>query len=126
MVLEGERYDPRYGKTLSYLKDLPKYFVGQNHTNGLIKYILNRVLIRYILFSKLHPKIYYKKPLLIDYYHIVLCKYLILNTKNNLDKLDVKSDEIIYLGYSSFIKADSAVNKCTSCVQEFIQFLYET
>jgi hypothetical protein len=36
-----------------------------------------------------------------SYCHVFGSKCFILNTKDNLGKFDVKSDEVIFLGYSS-------------------------
>ena len=83
--------------------NLLKYFwIGSVNTAC---YILNRVLIRSILKKILYELLNDRKPNK-SYFHIFGYKYFILNNgKNNLDKFDRKSDEGIFLGYSTTSKA---------------------
>jgi len=53
-----------------------------------------------------------------SYFKAFGSKCFVLNTKDNLNKSDVKSDEAIFLGYSSRSTAYRVYNKRTSCVEE--------
>ena len=74
-------------------------------------YILNRALIRPILMKTLYELWKDRKPNL-DYFHDFGCKCFIHNNgKDNLEKFDLKSDERIFLGYSTISKAFRVFNK---------------
>ena len=60
-------------------------------------------------------------------FHIFDCRCFVLNNdKERLKKIDVKSDETIFLGYSSSSKAFKVFNKRTLVVEESIHVFYET
>ena len=52
------------------------------------------------------------------------CKCFILNTKNNLENFDAKSDVEIFLGYSTSSKAFRVFNKRTMVVEESIHVIF--
>ena len=49
----------------------------------------------------------------------------ILNTKENLDKFDPKSDVGIFLGYSNSSKANKVYNKRTLVVEESMHVTFD-
>ena len=66
------------------------------------------------------------RKLNISYFHIFGCKYFILNNeKDNLGKFDAKSDEGIFLGYSTSSKAYRVFNKHTLVVEESIHVIFD-
>ena len=79
--------------------NLPKYFWAEAVNTAY--YILNQVLIRPII-KKTPNKLWNERKPNISYFHVFGCKCFILNNgKDNLDKFDAKSDEGIFLGYST-------------------------
>jgi len=59
-------------------------------------------------------------------FHIsVSLECFILNTKYNLSKFDSKSDDIIFLGYSTFSEAYRVFSKCTMAVEEYIHVSFK-
>ena len=57
----------------------------------------------------------------IYYFYVFSCKCFVLNNgKDNLEKFDAKSDEAIFLGYSSSSKAYRVFNKRILIVEESI------
>ena len=62
-------------------------------------------MIRPIL-KKTPYELWKERKLNISFFHFFGCKYYILhNGKDNLEKFDSKSDETIFLGYSTMSKA---------------------
>ena len=54
------------------------------------------------------------------------CKCFVHNNgKDALEKFDPRSDETIFLGYSSHSKAYKVFNKRTLCVQEYVHVLFD-
>jgi len=90
---------------------LPQYLWAEAVNTSC--YVINRVIIR----SKLGKTPYElwsgRKPQ-IGYFRVFGCKCFILNTKDNLGKFDAKSDEGIFLGYSTISKAYRVFNRRTS------------
>ncbi|GAB2297521.1 hypothetical protein Dimus_038476 [Dionaea muscipula] len=88
-------------------------------------YILNRALVRPLLHKTPYELLKNKKPNL-AHLRIFGCKYFVLNNeKDNLGKFDDRSDEDIFLGYSSHSKAYKVLNKRTNCVEESIHVLFD-
>ena len=87
-------------------------------------YILNQVLIRPIL-KKTHFELWFDKKPKIGYFKVFGCQYFILNTKDNLGKFDAKSDESIFLGYSTTSKAYRVFNKRTNVVEESMHITFD-
>ena len=88
-------------------------------------YILNHTLIRLILKKTLYELWKGRKPN-ITYFHIFGCRCFVLNNgKERLKKFDAKSDEIIFLGYSSSSKAFRVFNKRTWIVEESIHVVFD-
>ncbi|XP_070025549.1 uncharacterized protein [Nicotiana sylvestris] len=54
------------------------------------------------------------------------CKcYVLNNGKDQLGKFDAKSDEVIFLGYSSQSKAYKIYNKRTQCIEESVHVIFD-
>ena len=64
-----------------------------------------------------------KKPN-VSYFKVFGCKCFILNEKDNLGKFDAKSDEGIFLGYSTVSKAFRIFNKRTLIIEESIHVVF--
>ncbi len=64
-----------------------------------------------------------KKPN-ISYFKVFGCKCFILNERDVLGKFDAKSDEGIFLGYSSVSKAFRVFNKRTLVIEESIHVVF--
>ena len=88
-------------------------------------YILNRALVRPIL-KKSPYELWKGKGPNISYFHVFDYKYFIHNNdKNNLEKFDARSDEGIFLGYSTTNKAYRIFNKQTLVVEETIHITFD-
>ena len=62
----------------------------------------------------------------ISYFHPFGCKCFVLNNgKDNLGKFDAKSDEGIFLGYSTNSKAYRVFNKRTLVVEDLIHVIFD-
>ena len=88
-------------------------------------YILNRALIRSIL-KKTPYELWKERKSNIAYFYIFGYRCFVLNNgKERLEKFDVKSDEAIFLGYSSSSKAFRVFNKRTLVVEESIHVVFD-
>ena len=80
-------------------KNLPKYFWGKTvHTAC---HILNRVSIWTILKKTPYELFKGRKPNISHFHVFGITCYILNNGKESLGKFDTKSDECIFLGYSS-------------------------
>ena len=62
----------------------------------------------------------------ISYFHVFGCKCFIHNNnKDNLEKFDIRSDEEIFLGYSTTSKAYKVFNKKTLVDEESIHVTFD-
>ena len=88
---------------------------------GSYRYInvQNRVLVRPIL-NKTSYELFNDRVPSVSYFKVFGSKCFILNTKDNLDKFDPKSDEGIFVGYSIRSKAYRVYNKRTHTSTCFI------
>ena len=103
--------------------NLPKYIWTEVVNTAC--YILNRALIRPIL-KKIPYELWKDRKPNISYFHIFGCIYFIHNNgKDNLEKIDAKSDEGIFLGYSTSIKAYRVFKKRTLVVEESIHVVFD-
>ena len=100
---------------------LPKYFWAEAVNTAC--YILNRVLVRPLL-TKTPYELWNNKKPNVSYFKVFGCKCFILNEKDNLGKFDAKSDEGIFLGYSSVSKAFRIFNKRTLIIEESIHVVF--
>jgi len=61
----------------------------------------------------------------VSYFRVFGCKCFVLNTKDNLDKFDAKSYEVIFVGYSHTRKAYRIFNRSTLIIEKFIHVKFE-
>ncbi|XP_059635284.1 uncharacterized protein LOC132277441, partial [Cornus florida] len=87
-------------------------------------YVINRVIIRKLL-NKTPYDLWNKRKPNIGYFKVFGCKCFVLNDKDNLGKFEPKSDEGIFLGYSSRSKAFRVFNKRTRVVVESIHVVFD-
>jgi len=86
---------------------------------------MNRALIRPIL-KKTPYELYKGRKSNISHFHVFGCKCFVLNNgKDNLGKLDAKSDEGIFLGYSLNSEAFRIYNKRTMIIEESIHVAFD-
>ena len=84
-------------------------------------YIINRCMIRSILNKTPYELFKGRKPNIM-HLRVFGCKCFVHNKgKDALGKFDPRSDEAIFLGYSSHSKAYKVFNKKTLCVEESVQ-----
>ena len=96
--------------------NLLKYFWAEavNTTSYILYYVFTRPIIK-----KTPYEIWKERKLNIYYFHIFGCKCFVLNNgKDNLEKFDAKSNEAIFLDYSTSSKAYRVFNKRTLIVEE--------
>src|SRR5438270_7138602 len=101
---------------------LTKYFWAEAVNTSC--YILHRVLIRPFTHKTCYEHYHDKLPK-VSYFRTFGCKCYILNTKGNLDKFDSRSDEGIFLGYSTRSKAYRIFNKNTSSIEESLHVRFD-
>ena len=90
-------------RTMLCDQTLPKMFWAEAVNTTC--YICNRIIIQPIL-DNTPFELFYNKISIIAYFKVFGSNcFIILNTKDNLDKFDVKSDEDIFLSYSLHSKA---------------------
>ena len=80
-------------------------------------YILNRILIRPLTNKTSYELPFNKKPK-VSYFKVFGSKCFIINTKDNFDKFDPKSDKGIFIGYSNRSKAYRVFNLRTNTIEE--------
>ncbi|CAL9120320.1 unnamed protein product [Musa textilis] len=108
-------------RTMLNEHSLPKYFWAQ--AINTVYYIMNRVLVRPLLF-KTPYELWNNKKSNVSYFKVFGCKCFILNEKDVLGKFDAKSDEGIFLSYSSISKAFHIFNKRTLVIEELIHVVF--
>ncbi len=101
-------------------KDLPKRFWAEAVNTAC--YISNRVHLRPGTSKTLYEIWNGKKPNL-KYFKVFGSTCYILRDRENLGKFDSKSDEGIFLGYSTRSKAYRVFNKRTSSMEESINVI---
>jgi len=110
-------------RTMLIESGLPKSFWSEAVDTA--SYILNRGLIRPKINKTPYELLKGRKPN-ISYFRIFGCKCFIHNNgKDQLDKFDPRSDEGIFLGYSSHSKAYRVFNKRTLCVEESVHVIFD-
>ena len=88
--------------------------------------MLNRALIRYVLKKIFFELCKGKKPN-ISYFKIFDFRcFILINGKDKLDKFYAKSDEDVFLDYSSSNKIHKLFNKRILVVEEFIHIIFYT
>ncbi|XP_042973126.1 uncharacterized protein LOC122304931, partial [Carya illinoinensis] len=109
-------------RTMLNENNLPSYFWAEAVSTAC--YVINRVMLRSKL-DKTPYELWNEKKPNIGYFHVFGCKCFILNDRNNLGKFDAKSDEGIFLGYSTNSKAYRVFNKKTLTVQESMHVVFD-
>lgn len=110
-------------RTMLSDSSLPKYFWADAVSTAC--YVTNRVNIRPIL-KKTPYELYKGRKPNISHLHAFGCKCFVLNNdKDNLGKLDEKSDEGIFLGYSLSSKAYRIYNKRTLVIEESMHVSFD-
>ena len=101
-------------RTILIASGLPRNFWAEAVNTAC--YILNRVLIRPIT-SKTPCELFKGVKSNISYFHVFGCRCFVhVNGKRNIGKFDERSDEAVFLTYSSHSKAYRVYNKRTMCV----------
>jgi len=81
-------------------------------------YMMKRVFLRPIIEKNSYELFKGNKPI-VSYFHVFGCKCFVLkNANDRTGKFGEKSDEGIFLGYSTTIKAYRVFNKRTYSVEE--------
>ncbi|GKV46902.1 hypothetical protein SLEP1_g53861 [Rubroshorea leprosula] len=110
-------------RTMICENDLPKSFWAEAIATSC--YLLNRVMVRPIL-NKNPYEIYKGRKPKISYFRAFGCKCFVLNNgKDSLGKFDSKSEEGIFVGYSTSSKAYHMYNKHTKVVEESIHVVFD-
>ena len=110
-------------RTMLCDNELSRYFWAEAINTAC--YILNSALIRPILMKTPYKLWKDRKPNL-NYFHAFGCRCFIYNNeKDNLGKFDPKSDEGIFLGYSTSSKAYRVFNKRTLFVEEKTHIVFD-
>jgi hypothetical protein len=98
--------------------------VGKDSNPSWLLNVLNGALIRLIL-KKTPYKLWKGRKLNISYIHAFGCKcFILINNKDNLGKLSAKSDESIFLAYSTSSKVYRVFNKRTLVVEKSIYVVF--
>ncbi|XP_070004244.1 uncharacterized protein [Nicotiana sylvestris] len=88
-------------------------------------YIINRCMTRCIIETTPYELLKGRKPN-ISHLRAVGCKcFMHYNGKDSLGKFDPRSDEGVFLGYSSHSKAYNIYNKGTTCIEESVHVVFE-
>ena len=88
-------------------------------------HVTNRCLIRSVLNKTPYELLNNKKPTL-SYLRGFGCKCFVLNNeKDDLRKFDPRSDERVFVGYSSSSKACKVFKKRTQCIEESIHVVFD-
>ncbi|KAH0751737.1 hypothetical protein KY285_004885 [Solanum tuberosum] len=88
-------------------------------------YVTNMCLIRSLLNKTPYELLNNKKPKL-SYLRAFGCKCFVLNNgKDDLEKFDPRSDEGVFVGYSSSNKAYRVFNKRTLCIKETFHVIFD-
>ena len=98
-------------------KQIPRKFWGE--VVNISCYIVNRIYFRAGM-KKTAYEIWNGKKPKVKYFRVFGCKCYILNDRENLGKFDAKSDEGIFLGYSTSSRAYRVYNKRTKTVMESV------
>ena len=103
-------------------KNIPQKFWAEVVNTSC--HIGNRIYFR-VGTKKTSYEIWRKKKLKVKYFRIFGCKCYILNDRVNLGKFDAKSDEGIFLGYSTNSQEYRVYNKHTKTVMESINVVID-
>ena len=110
-------------KTMLCKNNMEKYFWAEAINTAC--YVVNRIYIRPILKKTPYELFKGRKPN-IAYFRSFGCKcYVHNNGKDNRGKFDAKSDDGIFLGYSTNSKAYRVFNILTKTVEESIHVIFD-
>ena len=110
-------------RTMLIASGLPRNFWAEALNTAC--YIINRCMIRPILNKTPYELFKGRKPNIM-HLRVFGCKYFVHNNgKNALGKFDSRSDEAIFIGYSSHSKAYKVFNKRILCVEESVHVLFD-
>ncbi|OAY24807.2 hypothetical protein MANES_17G026196v8 [Manihot esculenta] len=97
---------------------------GGMHYGFVIVDDYSRVLIRPLL-NKTPYELWNGRKPRVSYFRVFSCKCFLLNNKDNLGKFDSKTDEGIFLGYSTSSKSYRVFNKRTLIVEESMHVVFD-
>jgi hypothetical protein len=117
VVERKNRVIQEMARVMIHSKNLAQHFWGEAVNTAC--HIINRVYLRPET-SKAPYEIWRGKKPTIKYFRTFRSKCYILRDRENLRKFDPKSDEGIFLGYSSTSRAYRVFNKRTEIVMESI------
>jgi hypothetical protein len=109
-------------RTMLNEHNLPQYFWAEAVNTAC--YVINRTIIRNTL-NKTPYELWNNRKPNIGYFKVFGCKCFVLNDRDNLGKFDAKSDEGIFLGYSTKSKAYRVFNKRTMVVDESMHVVFD-
>ena len=110
-------------RTMLIASGLPKNFWAEALNTSC--YIINRCMIRPILNKTPYELLKGRKPNIMHLRTFGCRCFVHNNGKNALGKFDPRSDETIFLGYSSHSKAYKVFNKRTLCVEESVHVFFD-
>ncbi|PNX99239.1 gag-pol polyprotein, partial [Trifolium pratense] len=109
-------------RAMLHSKDLPYRFWGKAMHTAC--HIHNRVTIRSGI-NKTQYELWKGKKPTVKYFHVFGTKCDILANREQRRKLDPKSDEGIFMGYSMNSRAYKVYNKCTKTTMESINVVFD-
>ena len=110
-------------RTMIIESNLPQSFWAEAINTAC--HVNNRCLIRSLLNKTPYELLNNRKPML-SYLRAFGCKYFVWNNrKDDLRKFDPRSDEGVFVGYSSSSKAYKVFNKKTQCIEKSIHVVFD-
>jgi len=88
-------------------------------------YVTNRCLIRSIIKKTHYELLNARKPSIAHLKPFGSKCFVLNNGKDDLGKFDARSDERVFVGYSSTSKAYTIFNKRTLCVEESMHVIFD-
>jgi hypothetical protein len=122
VVERKNRVIQEMARVMIHSKNLAQHFWGE--AVNTVCHIINRVYLRPKT-SKTPYEIWQGKKPMVKYFRTFGSKCYILRDRENLGKFDLKSDEGIFLGYSSTSRAYRVFNKRTETVMESINVVID-
>jgi hypothetical protein len=122
VVERRNRVIQEMARVMMHSKNLAQHFWGESVNTAC--HIINRVYLRPET-SKTPYEIWRGKKPMVKYFKTFGSKCYILRDRENLGKFDPKSDEGIFLGYSSTSRAYRVFNKRTETVMESINVVFD-
>jgi hypothetical protein len=122
VVERNNRVIQEMARVMIHSKNLAQHFWGEAVNTAC--HIINRVYLRFET-SKTPYEIWRGRKPTVKYFRTFGSKCYILRDRENLGKFDPKSDEGIFLGYSSTSRAYRVFNKRTETVMESINVVID-